>query len=205
MNYFKERLVLILYKYFTKFMLYGKKIETDYNLKTVDSIDPSVKVFPEAIIDNLSNNPTLIKVGANSIIRGQLLIFAHAGEIEIGKDCYLGEGSRIWSATSIRIGDRVLISHGVNIHDTNSHPIDSNLRHQHFMEIMSIGHPKINPGMVAKPIVIEDDVWIGFNSVILKGVKIGKKSIVGAGSVVTKDVPSSCVVAGNPAKVIYTL
>ena len=53
-----------------------------------------------------------------------------------------------------------------------------------------------------KPIVIEDDVWVGFNSIILKGVTIGKGSIVAAGSVVSKDVEPFTVVAGNPALVI---
>lgn len=189
----------------SKIIYHGKRIDLLYKFQTSSKLDLSVKIFPEATIDNLSNDPNLIKVGANSVIRGQLLIFAHAGEIKIGKGCYLGEGSRVWSAASIRIGDRVLISHNVNIHDTDSHPINSSLREQHFMEIMSVGHPKTNPGIISKPIVIENDVWIGLNSVILKGVRIGEKSIIGAGSVITKDVPSSCIVAGNPAKVIHTL
>ena len=53
-----------------------------------------------------------------------------------------------------------------------------------------------------KPIIIGDDVWIGTCSIVLPGVKIGKGSVVGAGSVVTKDVPDYCVVAGNPARII---
>lgn len=57
----------------------------------------------------------------------------------------------------------------------------------------------------AKPIVIDDDVWIGFNPIILKGVKIGKSTIIVAGSVVTKDVPEFTVIAGNPAKVVKCL
>ena len=58
---------------------------------------------------------------------------------------------------------------------------------------------------IDKEIVVNDDVLIGANSIILKGVHIGARSVVGAGSVVTKDVPSDCIVAGNPAKVIKGL
>ena len=57
----------------------------------------------------------------------------------------------------------------------------------------------------AKNIIIEDDVWIGFNCIILKGVRIGKGAIIGAGTIITKDVPSHAVIVGNPAKIIkYT-
>ena len=55
---------------------------------------------------------------------------------------------------------------------------------------------------VDKGIVIEDDVLIGMNSIILKGVRVGARSVIGAGSVVVKDIPSDCIAAGNPAKVI---
>lgn len=54
----------------------------------------------------------------------------------------------------------------------------------------------------SKPIVIEDDVWLGTNSIVLKGVTIGARTIIGAGSVVTKDIPADCIAAGNPCKVI---
>ncbi len=55
---------------------------------------------------------------------------------------------------------------------------------------------------IDKEIVIEDDVLIGMNSIILKGVHIGARSVIGAGSVVTKDIPADCIAAGNPARVI---
>ena len=55
------------------------------------------------------------------------------------------------------------------------------------------------------PIVIEDDVWVGAHSIILKGVTIGARSIIGAGSVVTKNIPPDCVAAGNPCRVIKSL
>jgi acetyltransferase-like isoleucine patch superfamily enzyme len=65
---------------------------------------------------------------------------------------------------------------------------------------------KANKGKVkSAPIVIEDDVWLGANVMVLKGVTIGARSIIGAGSVVTKSIPSDCIAAGTPAKVIKSL
>ena len=100
-------------------------------------------------------------------------------------------------AASVTIGNRVLISHLVNIHDTNSHPVDANKRHEQFLQILERGHPSEGDLDVrSAPIRIGDDVWIGFNSIILKGVTIGPRAIVAAGSVVTEDVPPAVIVAG---------
>jgi acetyltransferase-like isoleucine patch superfamily enzyme len=146
-----------------------------------------------------------IQVGKSSMILGELLTFAHAGSIEIGDHCYVGENSRIWSADKIQIGNRVLISHNVNIHDTDGHPINPQARHKHFLEITTRGHPEINVGIPAASIAIGDDVWVGFNATILKGVSIGEGAIIGACSVVTKDVLPYTIVAGNPAKLIKSI
>ena len=126
-----------------------------------------------------------------------MLTFAHGGAIGIGSWCFVGEGTRIWSSGRIRIGDRVLISHNVNIHDTNAHPLDAAARHQQFVAISTVGHPRELDGVAAEPIEIGDDAWIGFNAIILKGVRIGARAIVGAGSVVTQDVPDDGVYVGN--------
>lgn len=130
-------------------------------------------------------------------MRGELLTFAHGGRIRIGDWCYIGELSRVWSACDIAIGDRVLISHGVNIHDTDSHPRDAVARHRQYIELSIRGHPTTLEGVASAPIRIDDDVWIGFNAVVLKGVSIGARSIVAAASVVTRDVPADCVVIGS--------
>ncbi len=161
-----------------------------------------VKFLIGAQIHNIYGARESIKIGSNTTILGQLLTFKHGGSIEIGEWCYVGEGTRVWSAEMIKIGDRVLVSHGVNIHDTNSHPIDPKLRHQHFVEISKKGHPKNIDNIASSAVIIEDDAWIGCNSIIMKGVVIGRSSIVAAGSVVTKNVPPNSIVAGNPACMI---
>ena len=167
---------------------------------------PSAQFMSTAVVDNFRKNAIFVKVGAGTVVRGQLMIFGHGGNIEIGAHCYVGEGARIWSAESIVIGNRVLISHGVNIHDTDSHPIDKELRHQHYQRILSQGHPMLYEfNIISRRIEIEDDVWIGFGAAILKGVRIGKGSIIAACSVVTHDIPARVIAGGNPTKIMRQL
>ena len=155
-----------------------------------------------ASVHNLQKNKSVIKVGRNTHIKGQLTVFANGGNINIGDDCYIGENSRIWSMSSILIGDRVLISHGVNIHDSNSHSVYAAERHEHFLKIVSTGHPENLDSVANAPIEIGNDVWIGFNASIMKGVAIGNGAIIGANAVVTKAVPAYGIVVGNPSKLI---
>jgi acetyltransferase-like isoleucine patch superfamily enzyme len=160
------------------------------------------ELLPSSRIENCLGDPSAISVGANSKIAGQLLVFAHGGKIQVGAECFVGEGTRIWSANSITIGDRVLISHNVNIHDTNSHSLSANLRNQHLLVMWASGHPAVLPDVPDIPIVVEDDAWIGFNATVLKGVRIGRGAVVGAGALVTKDVLPFTVVVGNPARCV---
>lgn len=171
-----------------------------YYRRVSDSDNTVIFWFGSRIV-NGRTLPEFIKIGSNTVVRGELFVFAHDGCIEIGRDCYIGENTKIWSADEIKIGDQVLISHNVNIHDTNGHPINSTDRHEHFTKILK-GHPKTDIDLISHPIRICSKAWIGFNAVILKGVTIGEGAIVGASSVVTKDVPAWTIVAGNPAKII---
>lgn len=154
-----------------------------------------------ARIRNIVGNREAISVGSGSIVMGELLTFGHGGKIFIGEWCYIGEGSRIWSGSSIIIHDRVLIAHGVNVFDNLIHPLDAAERHKQFKQIATVGHPR-HIDLGDRPVVIEEDAWIGAGAIVLRGVTIGKGAIVGAGSVVTKDVPAGCIVAGNPAKIV---
>jgi acetyltransferase-like isoleucine patch superfamily enzyme len=138
------------------------------------------------------------------MILGELLTFAHGGQIQIGAWCYVGEGTRIWSASRIHIGDRVLIAHNVNIFDSLTHPVGAGARHRQFQMIVTSGHPKeIDLG--ERAITIGPDAWIGAHAIILRGVVIGTGGIVGAGAVVTRNVPDYTIVAGNPAHPIREL
>jgi acetyltransferase-like isoleucine patch superfamily enzyme len=163
--------------------------------------DKTARVYKSAKIKNNFGDPGSIKIGASTHVKGELLTFGHGGKILIGDYCYIGEYTRIWSALSISIGDRVLISHNVNIFDNITHPINPKLRHEQFKEIITSGHPK-NMDLKELPVVIRNDVLIGCMSIILRGVNIGDGAIIGAGSVVTKDVPSYTIVEGNPAQIV---
>ena len=164
----------------------------------------NARLYRSARIRNASGRDTHIQVGSRSMILGELLTFAHGGEIEIGEWCYVGEGTRIWSASRISIGDRVLIAHNVNIFDSLTHPLGAGARHKQFQRIVVSGHPKeIDLG--ERAIHISSDTWIGANAIILRGVMIGMGGIVGAGAVVTRNVPAYTIVAGNPARPIREL
>ena len=101
--------------------------------------------------------------------------------------------TRLWIHESARIGNNVKIGGCVLITDTDAHPMDYMARRSS------------NEGTKSAPVVIEDDVWVGAHCIILKGVTIGARSIIGAGSVVTKSIPADCVAAGNPCRVIKSL
>ena len=109
-------------------------------------------------------------------------------QIRIGDNVGMSS-TRIWIHEGLTIGNNVKIGGGVLLIDTDCHPFDYSVRRNS------------NEGTCSAPIVIEDDVWIGAQSIVLKGVTIGARSIIGAGSVVTKSIPSDCIAAGNPCKV----
>lgn len=115
-------------------------------------------------------------------------ITVQAGELRIGDHCFIGQGSIIVCRDKITIGRGCLIAESVTIRDQNH-------RFGNGVEVR-------NSGFETKPIEIGDNVWIGAKSCIISGVKIGSNSVIGAGSVVTKDCPSDAVMAGNPARVI---
>jgi acetyltransferase-like isoleucine patch superfamily enzyme len=163
----------------------------------------TARILPESSIVNSLGCKEAIKIGAHTVSRGEFRIFNPAGSIRIGCYCYIGDHSRIWSAVGITIGDRVLISHFVNIHDNDSHPKSASLRHRQAIEIFEKpAFDMTDVGMA--PIVIEDDVWIGFNASVMKGVTVGKGAVIGAATVITKDVPPYAIMVGNPARLVGT-
>ena len=175
----------------------GALIKSLYNK---GNIDPTVHFNISANLQNLSKNRNSITIGKQSNIEGLLLVYSYGGKIKIGDFCSLSPNSRIISTDNISIGNRVLIAHNVNIIDNNSHPIDAALRHQDFVESFTIGMQPHD--LNAAPIIIEDDVWIGHNTTILKGVTIGKGAIIGSNSVVTKNVEPFSINVGNPLRLI---
>lgn len=152
------------------------------------------------IINN--NTADSIIVGCNSHVAANLSC-ASKGRIIIGSNTWIGDNSIIKSALNVTIGNYCMISDNVIIQDSDCHPFDKNKRR----ELLKIPPQSRDidcwyESKSIKKVVIKDDVWIGVNSVILKGVRIGEGSIIGAGSIVVSDIPSNSIACGNPAKVI---
>lgn len=139
-----------------------------------------------------------LTIGASSMVTGHILFEREGASVTIGNRVFMN-GSLI-AADAIFVGDDVLISWGVTIVDHNSHAIAFSLREHDVVQWRAgekdWSHVKINA------VRINAKAWIGFNSIILRGITIGEGAIVGAGSVVTRDVPPWTIVAGNPAKSI---
>ena len=137
----------------------------------------------------IDDYPTLIGASDANIQFTSWNIGEHEGEITIGKYSLITPGVRIMAAEKIEIGDACMIAHGAYISDADWHGI----------------YDRAKPVGTSKPVILKENVWIGDSAIICKGVTIGKNSIIGAGSVVTKDVDENSIYAGNPAKFIKKL
>lgn len=115
---------------------------------------------------------------------------ASTGKIEIG-DNSGASSACIWCVNNIKIGNHVKLGADVILLDNDAHNLNYLNRRDSAGDIA-----------VSAPIEIGDDVLIGARTIVLKGVKIGARSIIGAGSVVAKDIPEDCIAAGNPCRVI---
>lgn len=153
-------------------------------------------------IVNLKENKTNIKLGHKVWIEGTISSSDnYKGCLIIGDETFIGENTRIWATKKIVIGKNVAISHNCNIMDSNGHQINAKRRVEVYHNLRDTGIMD-NSDVVCSEITIDDFVWIGMNSCIMKGVHIGEGAIVAAGSVVTRDVPPYTIVAGNPAKIV---
>lgn len=146
-----------------------------------------------------------VRIGDHVFIGCQIYAL-FGGKVCIGNNCYIGAGTSLQAKESIIIGDNAIISNGVLIVDNNNHPTDPDMR----LRMSACEDYMSDPLWTweyaeSKPIRIEENVWIGRNSSIMKGVTVGKGAIIAFGAVVTKDVPPYTIVAGNPAKVVKQL
>jgi acetyltransferase-like isoleucine patch superfamily enzyme len=139
-----------------------------------------------------------LTVERDSQIEGVIIFERERVFIKIGKRTFMN--GTIIAAQEVTIGNDVLISWGVTIVDHNSHSIAFSERARDVQD-WRLGKKDWSNVKIA-PVSISDKTWIGFNAIILKGVSIGEGAIIGAGSVVTKDVPAWTVAAGNPARII---
>ena len=131
-------------------------------------------------------------------IRASICLDRSTSVIEIGDNTGLSSPC-IWAKERITIGNRVRVGGDCILMDSDAHNLDYRVRSSN--EQIDKISKDIATAKTA-PIVIEDDVLIGTRCIVLKGVTIGARSIIGSGSVVTKSIPADCIAAGNPCKVI---
>jgi len=170
---------------------YFRKLNVQYSTSWTFHGKPLIKCPEDATLAIGKNFVAVSDMRFNSIgvFQPVIINLAPTATIEIGNDVGMS-GCSITARDKISIGDRVLIGAGVLIFDNDAHPICPTNRRYNY------------EGVVSKPIIIHDDTFIGARAIIMKGVEIGEGSIVAAGSVVTKSVPSYTIVGGNPARVI---
>ena len=140
------------------------------------------------VLGNPLVNGTDLEIGDRfQIISGhRLTTLGGPGRIRIGHGGFINAGVVVYSEVAITIEDDVALANEVYVMDTSSHGIEGCEAH-------------------AAPVVIGAGTWVGARAIVLPGVTIGKRVVVGAGAVVTKDVPDEVVVAGNPARVLRSL
>ncbi len=161
-----------------------------------------VRLGAGARLINLAAKERVV-IGADSVIRG-LLRNEPGGRLRVGRFVYVGDGALLSSAADLQVEDGVLIAHGAQVFDNDSHPIDAAQRESHFRSMLGY-RDGVRVTLPGAPVRLGRRCWIGLNAIVLKGVNVGEDSIVAAGSLVTRDVPPSTVVGGNPATTVKTL
>lgn len=166
----------------SKNVTYGKRIQT-YGRTYINRQPLSKITIGDNVVFRSSFTTNLIGVN-----RPCMLSTLNADAIiEIGSGCGFS-GAVIGAADKIILGNHVLVGANTLITDTDWHNIHPDFRRE--------------PCTSFKPIVIGDNVWLGINTVVLKGVNIGRNSIIAANSVVVKDIPENVIAGGNPCKII---
>lgn len=181
-------------------MTYATEKEKMLAGETYDLLDPGLEVERQQAkklfrqfnrTDTPEERQTILRqmfghVGKNTIVEPPFYC-SYGRNTYLGDHVYLNYLCTILDNNEVRIGNHVMIGPMVQVY-TAAHPIEPG--------------PRIQGLEVAKPVTICDNVWIGGGAILLPGVQIGKNAVVGAGAVVSRDVPANTVVVGNPARVI---
>lgn len=148
--------------------------------------------------------PDQVVITGPSALRG-VLRAEPAGRIEIAPFVYAGDNTLISAQTLVRIGRATLLAHNVQIFDNNSHPTNAYQREVQFRRMLGDKSVVAPMEIDTAPVIIGERCWIGMNSLVMRGVTIGDDTIVAAGSVVTRSLPSGVIAAGNPAAIVREL
>jgi acetyltransferase-like isoleucine patch superfamily enzyme len=171
-------------------------------------LPPNVRVGPDSLLTGdftfkrfRSRLEPALVIGAHCTMDGVHFALGEEGWVEIGDYCYF-TNAILLCELELRIGSYVVLGWNVTVADTDFHPLAPAERIADAVACSPLGKGRRRPQVVRQPVVIEDDVWVGPNATILKGVRIGAGAWVEAGALVTRDVPPRARVLGNPAQVI---
>jgi len=168
--------------------IHGARVGRGLRLQSL----PFCRCYGTGHID-IGDNVTILNTlyqNAAGIMHKTVLIAGDGALLRIGNDVGIS-GATLDARNSISIGDRCMLGANCGLFSTDYHPLHPADRHDRTARAVQTA-----------PVTLENDVWIGANALILKGVTVGASSIVGAGSVVTKSVPPGVIVAGNPARIV---
>lgn len=140
-----------------------------------------------------------LRVGSHVTFWRTSLATEPEGEIKIGNHCFLANASLVCSER-ITVGNRVFIAGGATIADSDFHPLEPAARLADTIALSPLGDRATRPSVASAAVTIEDDVWIGYNATILKGLTIGAGAVIAPGAVVLRNVAAGTTVAGNPAR-----
>ena len=149
----------------------------------------------------LSKQPDALVVGANSTMDGVHFAIGREGRVRVGDYCYF-TNAVLLCELELQFGSYVVIGWNATIADTDFHPLAPADRIADAIACSPLSQGRPRPEIAKKTVVIEDDVWIGPNATILKGVRIGTGAWIEAGALVTRDVPPGSRVLGNPAQIV---
>ena len=163
-----------------------------------------LKIHVGALVQIGTNCTIMSGAGLNPLSRNikTCIYVGKKATLKLGNDVGISS-STLWVKESVSIGNSVAIGADCIIMDTDAHNLDWKIRCSE--ETNEYGESVDMVTAASAPIVIEDNVLVGARCIILKGVTIGARSIIGSGSIVTKDIPSDCIAAGNPCKVIKSI
>ncbi|CAE6915898.1 Galactoside O-acetyltransferase [Ectopseudomonas oleovorans] len=160
----------------------------------------------------MASSSNRVDIAKNAMLACGFIFESDAGHIVVGEGTFINGGTSLICRSGIKIGRFVTIAWGCTIYDHNSHSLDYrdriadlNAQLADYRAGRGLTKNKSWDNVGSEEIVIEDYAWIGMNSIILKGVKVGEGAVVGAGSVVRHDVEPWTVVAGNPAQFVKRL
>ncbi|HTL58879.1 MAG TPA: acyltransferase [Candidatus Limnocylindrales bacterium] len=142
-----------------------------------------------------------LTIGTHCTMDGVHFAVGEAGRIEIGDYCYFCNVILLCEM-ELRIGNYVVAGWNTTLADTDFHPISPAARIQDAIACSPASQARARPAIPMRPVVIEDDVWMGPNVTILKGVRIGAGAFIEPGALITHDIPARARVLGNPAQVV---